>query len=103
MNTDKNLPTDLIIVEPTAVEGKHLPVGHVIKNASTDLAMDLAGSGKARPATPELIALYNPKKTAAKPAEKPAEKKPEGENGATGGATGGNTGGTTGGTTGANE
>ncbi len=61
MNTDKNLPVDMIIVEPTVVEGKHLPTGHVIKKCDTELAMDLAGSGKARPATPELIEQYNPK------------------------------------------
>ena len=60
---DKNLPVDIIIVEPTAVDGKHLAVGHVIKNASAELAMDLAASGKARPATPELVLQYNPKKT----------------------------------------
>lgn len=67
MNTDKNLPVDVIIVEPTAIEGVHYAVGRVIKNASTELAMDLASSGKARPATPELIERYNPKKKAKKP------------------------------------
>jgi hypothetical protein len=66
MNQDQNLPVDIIIIEPTAVEGKHLPIGHVIKNATTELAMDLASSGKARPATPDLILQYNPKKTASK-------------------------------------
>lgn len=64
---DKNTPIDIIIIEPTAIDGKHLPVGHVIKNASAELAMDLAAGGKARPATPELIEQYNPKKI--KPAD----------------------------------
>lgn len=59
---DKNLSTDIIIIEPTAVDGKHLPIGHVIKNASAELAMELAAGGKARPATPELIEQYNPKR-----------------------------------------
>ncbi|HAJ72435.1 MAG TPA: hypothetical protein DCO68_10195 [Methylophilaceae bacterium] len=59
MNTDKNLPVDMIIVEPTVVEGVHLAKGEVINKCPTELAMDLAGSGKARPATPELIAQYS--------------------------------------------
>lgn len=59
---DQNTPIDIIIIEPTAIEGKHLPIGHVIKNASAELAMELAAGGKARPATPELIKQYQPKK-----------------------------------------
>lgn len=58
MNTDKNLPVNMIIVEPTVIDGKHVAVGTVIKNCETELAMDLAGSGKARPSTPELVEEY---------------------------------------------
>lgn len=58
MNQDKNLPVDMIIVENTGIEGKHVEVGTLIKNMDAQLALDLAGSGKARPATPELIAEF---------------------------------------------
>lgn len=62
---DKNLPVDMIIVEPTAVDGTHVAVGTVFKKMDSELAMDLAASGKARPATPELIEQYNPKQAKA--------------------------------------
>lgn len=55
---DKNLPVDMIIVEPTSIAGEHMAVGTVIKKMDAELALDLAGSGKARPATPELVEEY---------------------------------------------
>jgi hypothetical protein len=58
MAQDKNLPVDMIIVENTAIEGEHVEAGTLIKKMDAQLALDLAGSGKARPATPELIAEY---------------------------------------------
>ena len=74
---DKNLPVDMIIVEPTAIDGEHVEVGTVLKKCETELAMDLAASGKARPATPELIKQYkdlaDAKAKAAKAAAEAAE------------------------------
>jgi ketopantoate hydroxymethyltransferase len=67
---DKNLPVSMIIVEPTAIAGKHVEVGTVIKNMETELAMDLAGSGKARPATDELIAEFKARAKEKEAAEK---------------------------------
>ena len=72
MNQDKNLPVDIIIVEPTAIDGKHFAVGTVLKNVETALAMDLAGSGKARVATDELIAEFNARAKAKEAAAKSA-------------------------------
>lgn len=53
---DKNQPVDIIIVAPTAVDGKHLAVAAVIRKCPTDLAMELAGAGKARVYSKELEA-----------------------------------------------
>lgn len=53
---DKNQPVDVIIVAATAVDGEHLPVATVIKKCPADLAMELAGAGKARVYTKELEA-----------------------------------------------
>lgn len=69
---DKNLPVDMIIVEPTAIDGEHVAPGHIIKKCETELAMDLAASGKARPATPELIAHFKERAAAQAKAEKEA-------------------------------
>ena len=70
MNQDKNLPVDMIIVEATAIDGEHLPQGTVIKKMNAQLAMDLAGSGKARPATDALIAEYKARAKAQAEADK---------------------------------
>lgn len=72
MNTDKNLPVDMIIVEPTVIDGKHIAAGTVLKKCETELAMDLAGSGKARPATEELIAEFKARAAAKAATEKAA-------------------------------
>jgi len=77
MNQDKNLPIDMIIVEPTAIEGKHVEAGKVIKNCDASLAMDLAGSGKARPATEELIKEFKVRKENQTAAEKAAKEAAE--------------------------
>ena len=53
-NTDKNVPVDMIIVAPTAIDGEHMEIGTVLKKCDTELAMELAGAGKARPWTKEL-------------------------------------------------
>jgi len=58
---DKNKPVDIIIVEPTAIDGKHIEVGTVIKDCAPEQAMDLAAGGKCRVATPELIKQYQKK------------------------------------------
>lgn len=73
MNTDKDLPVDMIIVEPTVIDGKHIEVGTVLKKVEAPLAMDLAGSGKARPATEELIKQYKEQKANQAAAEKAAK------------------------------
>lgn len=67
---DQHLPVDMIIVENTAIDGKHIEVGTVIKKMEAGLALDLAGSGKARPATDELVAEFK-----ARAKEKEAAKK----------------------------
>ncbi len=53
---DKNLPVDIIIVAPTAIDGKHLKTGTVLKKVEAELAMELAGAGKARLYSKELEA-----------------------------------------------
>lgn len=72
MNQDKNLPVDIIIVEPTVISGKHVAAGLVIKNCETELAMDLAASGKARPATEELVAEFKVRAKAKEASDKAA-------------------------------
>lgn len=72
MNQDKNLPVDMIIVEPTAIEGVHVEQGTVFRKMDALLAMDLAGSGKARPATDELIKEFEDRKAAKKAADEAA-------------------------------
>jgi hypothetical protein len=54
MAVNKNLPVDVLVVEPTAIEGEHIGVGTRINKMDADLAMDLAGSGKVRLYTKEL-------------------------------------------------
>lgn len=51
---DKNQPVDIIIVAPTAIDGEHMPIATVIKKCPIDLAMELAGAGKARVYSKEL-------------------------------------------------
>lgn len=70
MAQDKHLPVDMIIIENTAIEGQHIEAGTVIKKMEAELALDLAGSGKARPATPELIAEFKAREKAKEAAEK---------------------------------
>ena len=53
---DKNLPVDIIIVAPTAIAGEHLKTGTVLKKVESELAMELAGAGKARLYSKELEA-----------------------------------------------
>lgn len=79
MNQDKNLPVDIIIVENTAIDGKHIEAGTVLKKQPADLAMDLAGSGKARPATDELIAEFKARAKAKQDADKAAAEAAEKE------------------------
>jgi hypothetical protein len=74
---DKNIPIDMIIVEPTVVDGKHIEAGTLLKKVDTELAMDLAGSGKARPATEELINEFKARKAAKLAAEKAAKEAEE--------------------------
>jgi hypothetical protein len=69
---DQHLPVDMIIVENTAIDGKHHAASTVIKDMEAQLALDLAGSGKARPATPELIAEFKARAKAKADAEKAA-------------------------------
>lgn len=52
--TDKNQPVDMIIVVGTAIDGHHVGVATVLKKCDAELAMELAGAGKARPYTKEL-------------------------------------------------
>lgn len=54
MAVNKNLPVDVLVVEPTAIDGEHIAVGTRINKMEPDLAMDLAGSGKVRLYSKEL-------------------------------------------------
>jgi pyruvate/2-oxoglutarate dehydrogenase complex dihydrolipoamide acyltransferase (E2) component len=72
---DKNLPVDMIIVMATVIAGEHVEVGTVIKKVDTELAMELASAGKARPATEELIAEYKKRAAQKAAAQKAAEEK----------------------------
>jgi hypothetical protein len=54
MAVNKNLPVDVLVVEPTAIDGEHISVGTRINKMEPDLAMDLAGSGKVRLYSKEL-------------------------------------------------
>lgn len=74
MAQDKYTPVDMILVENTAIDGEHLEAGTVIKKMDAELALDLAGSGKARPATADLIAEF---KERAKQKEAAAKAKAE--------------------------
>lgn len=67
---DQHLPVNMIIVENTAIDGKHIEAGTVIKNMEAELSLDLAGSGKARPATDELIADFKARAKTKEAAEK---------------------------------
>jgi hypothetical protein len=58
MAVDKHIPVDMILVEATAIDGEHFEAGTVLKKMDSELALDLAGSSKARPSTPELIAEF---------------------------------------------
>lgn len=71
---DKDLPVDMIIVENTAINGKHYEAGHVVKDCDPGLAMDLASSGKARPATKDLIDEAKKRAQVKKEAEENAKK-----------------------------
>lgn len=75
MAIDKNLPVDMIIVEPTVIDGEHIEAGFVIKKCETSLAMDLASSGKARPATDDLIAEFKARAKAKAAAEAAAKER----------------------------
>lgn len=44
-------PVDIILVENTGIDGEHVPAGTVLLGVDGDLAMELAGQGKARVAT----------------------------------------------------
>lgn len=71
---DKDSPVDMILVENTAINGKHFEAGHVVKECDPLLAMDLASSGKARPATKELIEEAKKRAQVKKEAEENAKK-----------------------------
>jgi len=68
-NTAK--PVDLIVVEPTRIDGEHYDAGTHLKQVPPDLAMELAAAGRARVATDELVAHY---KQRAKDAKAQAER-----------------------------
>lgn len=71
--TDKNLPVDIVIVEPTKIDGEHVEIGTVYKKVDPEFAFELSAAGKARLATTELIAdLRARKKAEAEAAEKRA-------------------------------
>lgn len=72
---DKNLPVDLIIIMATVIGGTHVEEGHVLKKVDTELAMELASAGKARPATEELIAEYKQRAKMKEAAQKAADEK----------------------------
>lgn len=63
-------PVDLIVIEPTRIEGTPVETGTVLRQVPPDLAMELAAAGKVRVATEELVAEY---KARAKQAQKLAE------------------------------
>lgn len=63
-------PVDLVVVEPTKIEGKHVDAGTLLREVPADLAMELAAAGKVRVATEEVVAEYKARaKAAAKAAE----------------------------------
>ncbi|GAA4419919.1 hypothetical protein [Acidovorax lacteus] len=41
-------PVDIVLLEPTAIDGQHFDRGTLLQGVPGDLAMELAGQGKAR-------------------------------------------------------
>ncbi|HSH98875.1 MAG: hypothetical protein ACAH07_06000 [Methylophilaceae bacterium] len=52
---DKSVPVTIILIENTAIDGKHLEAGTILKDVNPELAVDLAGSGKAALATEDRV------------------------------------------------
>ena len=48
-------PVDVIVTESCKIDGEHVERGTVIEGMAPELAMELAGAGKVRAATPEAI------------------------------------------------
>ena len=48
-------PSDVIVIESCKIDGEHVERGTIIKDMSVELAMELAGAGKVRAATPEAV------------------------------------------------
>lgn len=48
-------PVDILIIENTKIDGREVNAGEIIEGCEAQLAVDLAGAGKARAATPQAI------------------------------------------------
>lgn len=55
-NNQPQQPVNMLIVEHTYVEGRLVMQGTILRDCEPNLALELAGAGKARPATDEDIA-----------------------------------------------
>jgi hypothetical protein len=49
MNEGK--PVDLFVIEPTAIDGVHVPKGTILEGVDPETSLILAGAGKVRLAT----------------------------------------------------
>jgi len=58
---DKSKPLDMLVIEPTKIDGQEVAAGTILKQCEPGLAMDLASGGKARAATDEAVAWWRQK------------------------------------------